>query len=29
VDAGGKEAIRKMALEDDDLRPLWPEIENW
>ena len=24
---GGKEAIRKMALADDDLRPLWTEIE--
>ena len=29
VAAGGKNAIRKMALEDDDLRPLWPEIQNW
>ena len=27
--AGGKEKIRKMALEDDDLKPLWPEIQNW
>jgi tetratricopeptide (TPR) repeat protein len=26
VKIGGKEAIRKMALEDDDLKPLWPEI---
>ena len=24
---GGKEAIRKMALADDDLQPLWTEIE--
>lgn len=24
---GGKEAIKKMALADDDLKPLWPEIE--
>jgi len=23
---GGPEAIRKMALADDDLKPLWPEI---
>jgi hypothetical protein len=23
---GGREAIRKMALADDDLKPLWPEI---
>jgi Flp pilus assembly protein TadD len=27
--AGGREIIKKMALEDDDLKPLWPEIENW
>lgn len=27
IQAGGKEAIKKMALEDDDLKPLWPEIE--
>lgn len=25
---GGKEIIKKMALADDDLKPLWPEIEN-
>lgn len=25
---GGKETIKKMALADDDLKPLWPEIEN-
>jgi len=24
---GGKEAIRKMALADDDLKPLWAEIQ--
>jgi len=24
---GGKEAVRKMALADDDLKPLWPEIQ--
>jgi predicted Zn-dependent protease len=24
---GGKDAIRKMALADDDLKPLWAEIE--
>jgi len=28
LDAGGKEAIKKMALEDDDLKPLWAEIKN-
>ena len=26
---GGRDAIRKMALADDDLRPLWAEIEKW
>jgi hypothetical protein len=26
VEAGGKEVIKKMALEDDDLKPLWAEI---
>jgi hypothetical protein len=26
IGAGHKEAIKKMALEDDDLKPLWPEI---
>ena len=25
---GGKQPIKKMALADDDLKPLWPEIEN-
>jgi len=25
--AGSKETIKKMALEDDDLKPLWPEIK--
>lgn len=29
VAVGGKEVIRKMALEDEDLKPLWPEIETW
>ncbi len=29
VKAGGKEALQKMALADDDLKPLWPEIEKW
>jgi Flp pilus assembly protein TadD len=29
VKIGGKEAIQKMALTDEDLKPLWPEIENW
>lgn len=27
VKTGGKAAIKKMALADDDLKPLWPEIE--
>jgi len=26
MQAGGREAIRKMALADDDLQPLWKEI---
>ena len=29
VALGGQAAIRKMALEDDDLKPLWLEIEKW
>jgi predicted Zn-dependent protease len=29
VEAGDKAAIKKMALDDDDLKPLWPEIESW
>ncbi len=29
VKIGGKEAIQKMARADDDLKPLWPEIERW
>jgi len=29
VNIGGKDAIRKMALADDDLKPLWVEIEDW
>lgn len=28
IKAGGKDAIEKMALADEDLKPLWPEIEN-
>lgn len=28
VEAGGKDTIKKMALQDDDLKPLWPEIKN-
>ena len=28
VEVGGKNEIRKMALADDDLQPLWPEIES-
>jgi hypothetical protein len=27
VKSGGKDAIKKMALADDDLEPLWPEIK--
>jgi len=26
---GGPDVIKKMALEDDDLKPLWPEIKNF
>ena len=28
VAIGGKEQIKRMALADDDLKPLWPEIRN-
>jgi predicted Zn-dependent protease len=28
IEAGGKEGIKKMALADDDLKPLWDEIAN-
>ena len=28
IQAGGKDVIKKMALEDDDLKPLWAEIKN-
>jgi len=28
VETGGRDVIRKMALEDDDLKPLWAEIKN-
>ena len=28
VMAGKKEVIKKMALADEDLQPLWPEIED-
>jgi hypothetical protein len=28
VKAGGKDEIKKMALDDDDLKPLWKEIGN-
>jgi Flp pilus assembly protein TadD len=27
MEIGGRESIRKMALADDDLAPLWPEIK--
>lgn len=27
IKTGGLEAIKKMALADEDLKPLWPEIE--
>jgi len=26
---GGREAITRMALADEDLQPLWPEIREW
>jgi hypothetical protein len=29
VIAGKKEYIKKMALADDDLKPLWAEIREW
>lgn len=29
VKIGGKDAIQKMALADDDLKTLWPEIKAW
>ncbi len=29
VKIGGKNAIQKMALADDDLKPLWEEINLW
>ena len=29
MNIGGRDAIRKMALADDDLQPLWAEIEKW
>ena len=29
VKIGGQETIQKMALADEDLKPLWPEIKNW
>lgn len=29
VKIGGKDEIKKMALVDNDLKPLWPEIEAW
>jgi len=28
AEVGGKESIKKLALADDDLKPLWPEIES-
>ena len=28
VQAGGRDEIRKLALADDDLQPLWPEIKS-
>jgi hypothetical protein len=27
LDLGGKSRIKAMALQDGDLKPLWPEIE--
>lgn len=29
MEAGGREAIKKMALEDEDLQPLWREIAEY
>jgi Flp pilus assembly protein TadD len=29
INAGKKDAIKKMALADDDLQPLWPEMEQF
>ena len=28
ITTGGKNVIKKMALDDDDLKPLWTEIKN-
>ena len=28
AEVGGKDVIKKMALSDDDLKPLWPEIDS-
>jgi hypothetical protein len=28
VETGGKDVIKKMALEDEDLKPLWAEIKH-
>ena len=28
IEAGGKDAIKKMALQDDDLKPMWEEIQS-
>jgi hypothetical protein len=27
IKIGGKEELKQMALADEDLKPLWPEIE--
>jgi len=29
ADEKQKDALKKMALADDDLKPLWPEISQW
>jgi hypothetical protein len=29
IAAGNQNSIKKMALADDDLKPLWPEIKEW
>ena len=29
VESGGKKQIKGMALADEDLKPLWQEIESW
>jgi len=28
VQIGGRDAVKKMAMDDEDLKPLWAEIKN-